>query len=80
MINFLEVKEKIENILNTKNHILGIDEPVAMIDGVFRLHHLPCLDDEIWLGGDYVPAVMVIGINTGLVYWFSYNALMEIEG
>lgn len=74
-INFTEYKQKILDALTSKGN-LGITEPVTLIDGFINQPISNELSGNIVIGGPAIPMIMLIGNNTGRIYFFALKAVL----
>ncbi len=74
-IKFEEYKQKIIDALNRKGN-LGISEPVSLIEGFANQSLQAELSGSLTLGGPTIPMVMLLGSNTGRVYFFALRAIL----
>ena len=74
-INFTEYKQKILDALTSKGN-LGITEPVTLIDGFINQPISNELSGNIVIGGPAIPMIMLIGNNTGRIYFFALKAIL----
>jgi hypothetical protein len=81
IIKFAEVKHKIiEAIQGKPKQELGINESVTLLDGFVSSPYTTTLSNDFILGGSFVPMVMLVGNDTGRIYFFAYKALVKEEG
>jgi hypothetical protein len=74
-INFTEYKQKILDALTSKGN-LGIAEPVTLIDGFINQPISNELSGNIVIGGPAIPMIMLVGNNTGRIYFFALKAIL----
>ncbi|MBU3668362.1 MAG: hypothetical protein FGM57_00155 [Candidatus Taylorbacteria bacterium] len=75
-IIFSEYKEKIKKAIDTRSSILGINEPVSIIDGFVNQPIQNDLSGSFVIGGPTIPMVMLVGSHSGRVYYFALKALI----
>ena len=74
-IQFEGIKEQIVEALKKKGN-LGITEPVTLIDGFFNHPFHKEISNSMVIGGPAIPMVMLLGNNTGRVYFFALRAIL----
>jgi hypothetical protein len=72
---FTEYKQKIIAAINAKGN-LGIAEPVTLIDGFVNQPIQSELSGAFIVGGPAIPMIMLLGINSGRVYYFALKAIL----
>lgn len=78
---FVDYKGEILKVLNEKlkDGSLGISEKVSLVDGFF-MQSFQDTPQGIQIGGKTVPSVMLVGENSGRVYFFALKVLLpEID-
>lgn len=75
-LKFSEYKEQIINALNIKGGVLGIQEPVSLIDGFINQPIYNEFTGAFVIGGLAIPMVAVVGNNSGRIYFFALKALL----
>lgn len=76
IIKFSGIKEKLIPAINAKIPQLGLSEPVTLIDGFVNQPISLELSGSFVIGGPTVPMVMIVGNNTGRIYFFALKALL----
>ena len=74
-IKFDEIKQDILSALQQKAETLG--EPVSLIDGFVSSPFSTELSDSVILGGPTIPMVMLVGDNSGRLYFFALKAILK---
>jgi hypothetical protein len=77
IIRFEDVKEKILTELKNRPNGLGIDETVSLIDGFVNQPFGKALSNSIVIGGPIIPMVMLLGKDTGRIYFFALKAILK---
>lgn len=73
---FYSFKEDILAFLRTNREKLGITETVSLANGFVISPVLSHLTDSLVVGGPQIPMVMLIGEETGRVYFFALKAII----
>jgi len=73
-IKFEDIKPEILSILEQKAEALG--EPVNLVDGFVSSQFSTELSDSVLLGGPTIPMVMLIGKESGRLYFFALKILL----
>ncbi len=80
-LEFSKVKHKIINAIESKSKDeLGIKESLTLLDGFVNSPYTTTLSNDVILGGPFVPMVMLVGNDTGRIYFFAYKALVKENG
>jgi hypothetical protein len=74
-IIFAEYKQRIIGAINTKGN-LGITEPVTLVDGFVNQPIQSELTGAFVVGGPAIPMVMLLGTNSGRIYYFALKAIL----
>lgn len=74
-IKFDDYKQKIIDALRAKGN-LGISEPVTLVDGFVNQPIQSELSSSLNIGGPAIPMIMLLGNNSGRIYYFALKALM----
>lgn len=75
-IIFSEYKDRILKEITDRSTLLGINEPVSIVDGFVNQPIQNELSGSIMIGGPTIPMVMLVGNKTGRVYYFALKALL----
>lgn len=76
LLKFSEIKPKLINALQSKSAQLGVNEPVTLVDGFVNQPFQSELSGSFVIGGPTIPMVMLVGNNTGRVYFFALKVLL----
>lgn len=78
VIKFLDIKDRLLQALNFKigQNMLHIKEQVTIVDGFVTQPLSMELSGSFVLGGPSVPAVMLVGNDSGRIYYFALKALL----
>lgn len=77
-VKFIDVKYKIiEAIKNRSVDKLGINESVTLFEGFINSPYQTTIESCDFLGGPFVPMVLLVGEETGRLYFFAYHALVK---
>jgi hypothetical protein len=74
-IKFEDIKPDVLSALRQKAKALG--EPVSLVDGFVSSPFSTELSDSVILGGPTVPMVMLVGDESGRLYFFALKALLD---
>ncbi len=74
-IKFEDIKPKLLSVLEQKAEALG--EPVSLIEGFVSGPFSTELSDSVILGGPTVPMVMLLGKESGRLYFFALKVLLK---
>jgi len=74
-IIFSEYKQKIISAINARGN-LGIAEPVTLIDGFVNQPIQSELSGAFIVGGPAIPMIMLLGVNSGRIYYFALKAIL----
>lgn len=74
-IKFEEYKQQILDSLKAKGN-LGISEPVSLIEGFVNQPLQKELSGTFNLGGPAIPIVMLLGNNSGRIYYFALKVIL----
>jgi hypothetical protein len=74
-IKFEEYKQKIIAALGAKDN-LGITESVTLIDGFVNQPIQNELSGAFMVGGPAIPMIMLLGNNSGHIYYFALKAVL----
>lgn len=58
---------------------IDIPEELTLIDGFFRQQYSQDLETYFLYGGSVVPTIMLVGNETGRVYFFALKAILSEE-
>lgn len=76
IIKFSEIKDRIRTAIDSKSLFLGITEPVSLIDGFINSPISMELSGSFVIGGPTIPMIMLVGTQTGRIYFFALKALI----
>ncbi|MDD5626221.1 MAG: hypothetical protein PHG83_03580 [Patescibacteria group bacterium] len=78
IIKFSEIKENLVNALNEKlkNNKLYIPEKVTIIEGFVNQPLSMELTGSFVIGGPAVPMIMLVGNDSGRIYYFALKAIL----
>ena len=80
IIKFTEIKDRLIQQINPRLPQMGLAEPVTLIDGFVNQPISMELSGSFVIGGPTVPMILVVGNNTGRIYFFALKALIpDIE-
>ena len=74
-MKFSDLKEKILATLQEKSEQLGLLEPCSLVEGftmIYLVSELPAIS----VGGNGVPAIMLVGEKTGKIYQIALRILL----
>ncbi len=74
-LKFEEYKQKIITALTIKGN-LGITEPTTLIDGFVNQPIQNELSGAFVVGGPAIPMIMLLGNNSGRIYYFALKAIL----
>jgi hypothetical protein len=72
-IKYSDFKDRIWDKLS----VLNIQEPYYKIDGFINLPLTQQINEEIIIGGRFIPCVSVVGEKSGQVYFFALKAILD---
>lgn len=77
-IKFSEIKEKLIEALNLKitQNKIYIEEKATIIDGFINQPLSAELSGDFILGGPAIPMVMLVGNESGRIYYFALKAIL----
>lgn len=75
-IKFEEYKQQILDSLNSRGASLGLNEPVTLVDGFFNFPLQKEMTGDLVIGGPTLPAVLLVGQNSGRLYFFALKVLL----
>jgi hypothetical protein len=76
-IKFEDIKEKILMELDKRFKDMEINEPVTLVDGFVNQPVYMELSDSFVIGEPTIPMVMLLGNQSGRIYFFAFNAILE---
>lgn len=76
LLRFLDIKDDLNSALNKTNNC-GITEPCELVDGFFNAHCSMEIIDDVILGGPGVPLIMILGLESGRIYFFALKAMLK---
>lgn len=78
IIKFSEIKAELVNALNEKlkSSKLHISEKVTIIDGFINQPLSMELSGSFVIGGPAVPMIMLVGDDSGRIYYFALKAIL----
>ena len=74
-IKFDDVKQSILAALEQKTKTVG--EPVSLVDGFASSPFSTELSDTVLLGGPTIPMVILVGNESGRLYFFALKAILK---
>lgn len=74
-LKFDDIKQEILSTLERKGKTFG--ESVSLVDGFVSGPFSTELSDSVILGGPTIPMVMLIGNDSGQLYFFALRALLK---
>lgn len=77
VLKFEDVQEKIMAELQKRSEKFGLTESVTLFGGFMNQPFCTELSDSFVLGGPTVPLIMLIGNETGRVYFLALKAVLE---
>lgn len=79
VIKFETVKEKIIDAIKDEKRFkkLNLNESVTLIEGFVSQPYSMKLSNSIEIGGPTIPMVLLLGNDTGRIYFFAYKALIQ---
>jgi hypothetical protein len=72
---FADIKDELIKKINGKITLLGLNEPVTLVDGFINQPISMELSGSFIIGGPTVPMIMIVGNNTGRVHFFALKAV-----
>lgn len=78
IIKFSEIKEDLVKVLNEKikNNKLHLSEKVTIVDGFVNQPLSMELSGSFIIGGPAVPMIMLVGDESGRIYYFALKAIL----
>ena len=78
IIKFSEIKERLVQALNLKlsQNKLSVNEKVTIVDGFVNQPLSMELSGAFVIGGPAVPMIMLVGNDSGRVYYFALKAIL----
>lgn len=78
IIKFSEIKERLVQALNIKlsQNKLQVSEKVTIVDGFVNQPLSMELSGSFVIGGPAVPMIMLVGNDSGRVYYFALKAIL----
>ena len=82
IIKFSEIKQEIIEVLNNKlnNQKLHITEKVTLVDGFVNQPLSTELSGSFVIGGPSVPMIILVGDESGQIYYFALKAILPEIG
>ena len=77
IIIFEDIKDRIVAELNSRLMKVDLGERVTLVDGFFNEPFSKELSNSVVIGGPNVPMVMLVGNDTGRVYFFALKAILK---
>ena len=77
IINFEDIKDRIVLELEKRSEKLQISEPVTLVDGFLNEPFSKELSNSFVVGGPTIPMVMLVGNESGKIYFFALKALIK---
>jgi hypothetical protein len=78
IVKFESVKEEILDAL--KRRSIKITEPVTLLDGFINEPFGKELSDSFVIGGPTIPMIVLIGDDSGQIYFFALKAILPNIG
>ena len=75
-LTFTEIRPRIIAALQTRQVYLAINEPITLIDGFFQQPIQNEISGNMIIGGPAIPMIMVVGNNSGRLYYFALKHLL----
>jgi hypothetical protein len=77
-IKFAEIKDQILAALETRSQkkSFGIEEKATLVEGFLNEPFSKELTNSIVIGGPTVPMIMLVGNESGKIYFFALKALV----
>ena len=79
-LKFEEVKSRIVSELEKRYENLGITEEVTIIDGFVNQPFTMELSNTFMIGGTTIPMIMLVGKDSGRIYFFALKAIIKDIG
>lgn len=78
IIKFSEIKEQLVQALNLKlsQNKLHVNEKVTIVDGFVNQPMSMELSGSFVIGGPAVPMIMLVGDESGRIYYFALKAIL----
>lgn len=76
-IKFDDIRPRIINALKEHSKNSGIAESVSLVDGFVSQPFSMQLSDSIIIGGPTVPLIMLVGNESGQIYFFALKAILK---
>ncbi len=78
VIKFSEIKDRLVQALNLKlsRQVLHVNEKVTIVDGFVNQPLSMELSGSFVIGGPSVPLVMLVGNDSGQIYYFALKAIL----
>jgi uncharacterized ParB-like nuclease family protein len=80
VIKFSDHKEAILKALKEKKDFLKINEPLTLMEGFINQPICKELTGSFIVGGATIPMIVVVGNQSGKVYFFALKALLPELG
>lgn len=77
VINFSDIRHELIAQLQIRALAIGISEPVTLIDGFVNQPFSMELSGSFVIGGPTIPMIMLLGNNSGRIYFFALKALLN---
>jgi hypothetical protein len=76
-IKFDEIKDKVLSALHERAEIINIAESVTLVEGFLNEPFSTELSTSIIIGGPTIPMVMLVGNESGKIYFFALKTLVK---
>jgi hypothetical protein len=76
IIKFEEIREKIVSELKHRSKKFRIEESVTLLDGFVNTPFGKELSDSFVIGGPTIPMIMLVGNDSGQIYFFALKAII----
>ena len=77
IIKFEDIKDDIIAALESRSEKMGIKESISLFDGFLSQPFKMELSDSFVIGGPTVPMIMLVGNESGQIYFFALKALLK---
>jgi len=75
-LQFAKIKDRLIAALEANDGIKKIGEPLLILNGFVNQTFTTELTSDYMIGGPRVPVIMLIGKNTGRIYYFALKAIL----
>lgn len=77
VLQFSEIKERLIGALETNEEVKKIGEPITLLNGFVNQTFTTEITSDYMIGGPRVPIIMLIGNESGRVYYFALKAILK---